>query len=129
MSKTERPWTPGPWVVDVPVYHQHATGSIRHFDVHSVAPPNPFNLPAQHSHICMVRSWGDFKGQRADARLIAAAPDLFEALAELVAQMDNGLLDCAEHLDAQMPEEATAARAVETARAALAKALGEVPTP
>jgi len=50
----------------------------------------------------------------ANARLVAAAPDLLESLEEMVSQFDQfGLIDCEE-------------RAIKEARAALAKATGEL---
>lgn len=82
--------TPGPWI---------AKAGIGRWNVTTASPPRTFN-------ICSINS--DRIEQEANARLIAAAPDLLEALKEL-------LFDAFEdaHPDA-----------VKRARAAIARATG-----
>ena len=72
----------------------------------------------QPGYIAEVRDLGTRKAE-ADARLIAAAPDLYEALADAMADYDNW----AAHED-NYPHEHLVAWS-EKARAAIAKAKGE----
>jgi len=67
----ETHWTPGPW---------RAVGKQSGIVLSG----------GDYTHVCVVGAWGDrelrpFNGDRwaADARLIAAAPDLYEALVEI----------------------------------------------
>jgi len=113
MSDTK--WTPGPWAI----YHDHPNpetakdmatirhvGALKHEDVTNV-------------FLC------DYPGKlgeraRANAQLIAAAPDLYEALAHMAAML------CAACLAISGSEtRRLALEAVEDARAILAKARGE----
>jgi hypothetical protein len=102
----DRPWTPGPWRIEAPHGYAH--------DV--VSADNNYIIcgfgPAEYSD-----STND-----ANARLIAAAPELYEALEfvfEHIADKERGPRDLypAFGLDAR--------RAIEMTRAALAKARGE----
>lgn len=94
MSKPD--WTPGPWVV----------GSINDTAV--------FRVGADQVRYTIAVAVGDhtepdsWPAARATARLIAAAPDLYEALRELLNALPS----------------ATTNPAIKTARAAIAKAEG-----
>lgn len=97
---SERKWTPGPWVIEG-------------------RPPNmkvffSGTIPGNRRSPCMMLD----DDQEANANLIAAAPDLFEALETLLRKFKN----CARSHgnDDETIEEATA-----PTRAALAKARGE----
>lgn len=119
---TERKWTAGPWVFD-------GTG-----------PHKVFGCEINDSlGDCIAGSWhGKDDTARANAHLIAAAPDLYEALEELLRYEPQGVVECRGD-KCREPwcascwgwESATLhVENVEThfksARAALAKARGEV---
>jgi hypothetical protein len=73
-----------------------------------------------HHHVCSVQSSREPDTRRADARLIAAAPDLLAALRMVVACADNGAWDARPGASSDR-----AARAVAAARAAIARATGQ----
>lgn len=104
MSDTK--WTPGPWTWDVALDHN--------WDVQVWSSPN--------RRVCFVAHDGEDGNPtgKANARLIAAAPDLYEALStfveEYVSMIASG--DCGNW----NPEDEGF---VKSARAALAKARGE----
>ena len=92
MSETK--FTPGPWLME-------PSGS----DSYELAPPDTEGRPDWSREVAVVISG------TADANLIAAAPDLYEACRQLVAAMHQ--LDKSHH------------REVPFAEAAMAKARGE----
>jgi hypothetical protein len=98
--------TPGPWFV---------------FSARSIRSRNPQHKGVEVAHT--TGGWND-KRRLANARLIAAAPDMFEALEGFVEARDRYLeSDCdshAEHMAANRLDEAH-----EAARAALARAKGD----
>lgn len=106
-------WTPGPWACD-----EVRTSSGRAFRIGSG------EMLEKGKGCCII--YDDFPGnpdneRAANARLIAAAPDMYEALASLVEQnvvYDGNFIriECASHGDA--------IECVRHARAALAKATG-----
>lgn len=88
-------WTPGPWVVD---------------DYREDTPPRWFVVPATYrGTICSIRADGE-----ADAHLIAAAPDLYDALEWCVRALEQDYRGSAE--DCEIPQDV---------RAVLSKARGE----
>lgn len=92
--------TPGPWAL--------AEGS---WEIE--ARVDPENSETYYAPVAMLDT--DWSGGivEANARLIAAAPDMLDALSDIVASSDA---NCGDSL----------ANAIETARAAIAKATGEV---
>ena len=94
-----RPWTPGPWE------------SVPHLDVYGIYGPSPWAVAYVNFYAVNERGWKPDSLSKHDARLIAAAPDLFEALAALM--QDVELFVPARHIPS-----------VEQARAAMDKALG-----
>jgi hypothetical protein len=108
---SETPWTPGPWwvgrnersvVCNTEIPEWHTADSVEYYGGHLVAESM---APA-------------------NARLIAAAPELAEALEKLLRKVDQFI---------EMPDGMSAAagraldEATDAARAALAKAKGETP--
>lgn len=90
--------------------------------------PNAFQVFADNVHICEIDHWGvrqtdltsDLKPEgepEANARLIAAAPELLEGCKAMLPLVDG--------LWRQLGESEECARAVESARAAITKAMGE----
>ena len=74
-------------------------------------------------HICDVASYGQSSEKRnANARLISAAPELFEALREIESEL-TALL-CERVLDSTLPEFFQVRAARNSARAAIAKVEG-----
>ena len=109
MSNTNRPWTPGPWRFDRE--HDNEEEFVPHGVGGSVC-------TGEYPRIgwTLARVWHDGPNPDADAYLIAAAPELFEALAAFVGVCDNGTpTKFIEELGSVVP----------AARAALAKARGE----
>ena len=96
-------YTPGPWEID---WVECKTGDEVHWKVPTTIGP----ISPDHNH------WSGpyLDVEEADAYLIAAAPDLLEALQHLLNTMFDG------------PDESDAAHAVSKAREAIAKAKGEV---
>jgi len=86
----ETRWTPGPWHAD-----------------------REFDICGEDGHVI-----ADCFGKPANARLMAAAPELYEALAKLVPRFERACAHAGS--DEEFIAEATA-----TARAALAKARGD----
>lgn len=93
--------TPGPWSVD----------PIDDLDAHILGKPNGFCADI----IADVKSFDLDEGQ-ANARLIAAAPDLLEAL--------KGAVDAADAFEAGVPLSTSFEDWLASARAAIAKATG-----
>jgi hypothetical protein len=87
--------TPGPWVAD-----EYPHGDVWHI-----------RYGKRGNWLAEVMTDGDHKGAAADARLIASAPDLLEALQSLVANLAEGDFISETRIDA--------------ARAAIARATGE----
>jgi hypothetical protein len=101
---TARPsWTPGPWrVADTRSDHEKRSATYeKGWDVRLVGTPES------------ITGWGSVTTTEANARLIAAAPDLYEALAALTPYFEGE-----HHPDHPHCEQA---------RVALAKARGETP--
>lgn len=100
--------TPGPWVV------KPADADYRAPDKDDFAIITP-------DMMCVGTCWGDplWKDGKANARLISAAPELLEALRELHDDV------CARFDIAGPSMNPGMLRAVETARAAIARATGE----
>lgn len=96
-------FTKGPWTFDGP-------------------PDNHIVWASEQGRICfMAHSAGvDPEGDTANARLVASAPDLLEALHGL-----NGILGTAESNASGTPEWEHVSAKVNAARKAIAKALGE----
>ena len=107
---TDTPWTPGPWPIK-------PTGDYKRIlvGVGLVDGPGGYDVAEVYSDDC------DRNEAEANARLIAAAPDMAEALDRLLTEYDAVDLAAAE------PPSLTAA--VFAARAALAKARGAYPIP
>lgn len=97
---TERKWTTGPWRISGSRYQAVvADGDTGHDD--------PFSVSAYRGHlVCESATDGN-------ARIIAAAPDLYEALSGVMGYAEDGALT----IDAQP--------FLDAAYAALAKARGE----
>lgn len=95
-------FTPGPWAVT-----EHVTGTMV---VEAVSAPKAKRAVARCGGLPVVR--------QANARLIAAAPELYEALADALAELSP-------LMQAYRPEHYAAICG--KARAALAKADGETP--
>lgn len=94
---TERKWTPGDWYIDG--YRETRDGGY-------------VEVKSEKFHwVCSVTDYSDGTA-KPNAHLIAAAPDLYEALEALVRDYDIGEMTDTPELDA--------------ANAALAKARGEV---
>lgn len=89
--------TPGPWFFD---QHGHVYGTLNGQQIEGV----PGGKTISHPHVCTPRCI-------ANARLIAAAPELLEALA-----------DCVAHMHWTQPK---GEAALKKAKAAIAKATGE----
>lgn len=76
-----RAWTPGPWKIGVSADHT----PLVMVDVHP-SEGSGFGV----AHINRLPRMGSVRGDvAANARLIAAAPDLFEALARIIAANDE----------------------------------------
>lgn len=115
MSKTQH--TPGPWIAGTTFYGATDMGkpNVRHGDTSNV--------------MCWLNISGAYGGNggldraNADARLIAAAPELLEALilcrSELFALKDGSVGGIPNSIAALIPER------LELARAAIASATGE----
>lgn len=101
---TETPWTPGPWILKV--HHRH--GHDRMVPVWYIAAENNVGIAVQ-------PSYSNPEHEDANSRLIAAAPELYEALTLLLADVQD------------YPAWQRPCHAVDAAKAALAKARGEQP--
>ena len=117
MSETK--WTPGPWV------WRSISMNDGNYGVSAVSVPiviaSVHNAASFGDMIAgaLKRGGGELRQddnatQRANARLIAAAPELYEALDQILDDMGNDGLSCCQ-------------AAKDQARAALAKARGETP--
>ena len=73
---TDTPWTPGPWYIAALDDQEEAT----EFDI--LAPDGE----EEPWHI--AKTYGNIDGEKANARLIAAAPEMAEALANMVEIVD-----------------------------------------
>ena len=99
-------FTPGPWSVGAPTGH-NPDKVFRGDD----AIASVYGVPV-HQHLNDLPKWGETYSEGvANARLIAAAPDLYAALRSYLAEADAG------HVTVETDS---------AARAALAKAQGEV---
>lgn len=101
---TERKWTPGPWEVATEVFKTEQSNLV---NWHWVGPAYSWE-----TRICRVVEYSNEEEmQKANAHLIAAAPDLYEALESMTVayEFEYGT-DCPQ---------------ARKARAALAKARGE----
>ena len=106
-------YTPGPWAIDVP---DDRRSPVR---ITTAAPIfEGATLPAEIARVTRIH--GRCGNYAANARLIAAAPDLLFALRELVKLHDGEVFLCVEKDD-----DATAAAALDVSREAIAKATGE----
>ncbi|MCF3478937.1 hypothetical protein GUV60_02540 [Stenotrophomonas maltophilia] len=107
MSHTKH--TPGPWVIE------KLSGGW------GVIAPNwgyvAFHVTSDLPH------WNE--GQEANRRLIAAAPDLLEALERIARPHDCGCVPCTGQCRSQIALEIAVEEMQELARAAIAKATGE----
>ena len=108
MSKTN--YTPAPWAVDINTNHAHEAETIRGADNVRIAATYKI-----HEH--RADKMGAYYETRANARLIAAAPELLEAL-----QDAEFLLRKAGQLAGAMQDSFN--RSAADARAAIAKATG-----
>lgn len=99
----ERKHTPGPWTLGDPA-HEHTSGRAWTVPVWANEAPSGDKIAGE----AMATSR---KTARANARLIAAAPDLLEALAQIVAECEAGTHD-------------SGTSGMAAARAAIAKAGG-----
>lgn len=105
---SDTPWTPGPWTLAAV-----AEDGASWFEVRGDADSGGW--------MTVIADMVDHVG---DARLIAAAPDMAEALEMAEAAM-NYMGDILNNMDAVLPEdEAATEAAFEAVRAALAKAKG-----
>jgi hypothetical protein len=102
MSDTK--FTPGPWRVELGDGYPHAGSWCVVCDTH----------PSKYTPLVAVQDFDD--RSEADARLIAAAPDIYDALILALPYVET-----AESDDAYKPS--SARRVTETIRAALAKAV------
>jgi hypothetical protein len=100
--------TPGPW--------EYAT----RFTAKATGPLQMIGPDPECRHIADIPRNGDQQRQEADARLIAAAPEMLAALGELVAEWD------AERAEQDSPQTGFIldTLGIEMARAAIAKATG-----
>lgn len=109
---TDTKHTPGPWVLKT----HHRQGYDRLVPVWYVSAQNDVGIAVQ-------PSFSNPKTEEADARLIAAAPDLLKALVDLNA----GILPSAESNASGNPEWEYVDQRIKAARAAIALALGGTP--
>ncbi|WP_374255823.1 hypothetical protein [Yokenella regensburgei] len=95
--------TPGPWVMDDygNVLHETEAGSVGKLRVSGVRLPNRVT-----------------EEYAANTKLIAAAPDLLEALQNMIGAFDNPIVR------RKLPSDFNS-EAIQSARAAISKALGE----
>ena len=93
--------TPGPWLIAESVVSRHAVTNMRRI--------RSKNEGLEHGAVCDVYGIQDGSEASANARLIAAAPDLLDALIEIVSADDSHELT---------------QKHIESARAAIAKATG-----
>ena len=93
--------TPGPWLIAESVVSRHAVTNMRRI--------RSKNEGLEHGAVCDVYGIQDGSEASANARLIAAAPDLLEALQGIVSADDAHELT---------------QKHIESARAAIAKATG-----
>jgi hypothetical protein len=101
--------TSGPWVVQI-----ENTSGTRNYNIRTEAPHNPAGGLGKHVATCNANL--EAKGE-SNARLIAAAPDLLEALKALCDAMENGTIEVLRY--------GTAGDAMfSAARAAIARATG-----
>lgn len=125
---TNRPWTPGPWETHVP--GRQFADWPNHFEVQASPASidtsvNPYPLPFR--TIASVSWQGSFEAERANARLIAAAPDLYEAAEawhRVVAHETLSAMHGEDDVDREIWADLKA-RANDLTVAALAKARGE----
>ena len=104
--------------------HTHTQGPWRAHVAHAnLVTHSDFVCTESGLHVCDVASYGESPDKRnANARLIASAPELFEALREIESAL-TALL-CERVLDSTLPEFFQVRNARNSARAAIAKAEG-----
>ncbi|GEM_PF-6860577 len=130
---SDKPWTPGPWIPAGPNLNP---GQGPDFYDSVITEYEP--APEQDDRICDVSDWPEARGeQSANAYLIAAAPELYEALEHAIQWIPmqviacNGLKCREPHCESCSGEEEAeaavqqAAKELDICRAALAKARGE----
>ena len=103
-------FTRGPWVAETRIVHPDMGGRHQTYSV--------VHTPHRRSDIRLGDDRGDEHNCKANAYLIAAAPDLYEALERMTMLADCGLDSKTEEVRADIRD----------ARAALAKARGDAAT-
>ena len=109
MNKSEH--TPGPWTANL--HHTQDYGGRAHAFIHAAKPLVPLAAVVLAAERC------DQAEGRANARLIAAAPDLLETLSVTLAMAEDYLNDTSQDRDHFLT-------ALDGARAAIAKATGNL---
>lgn len=109
-------WTPGPWRADVHGDTFYVWGTERHMD--------PMVADSGDEALTIARIRGVGRGateaeMKANARLIAASPLMYEALKEAVVTLDDGSEHC------PTPDECEACIVLNRWKAALAQADGQ----
>lgn len=112
----EPKWTPGKWCVPDQTYRVQLTVDVEGEDL--IACPGSGGAMSYTETVCTM-GWNGTPEWDANAHLIAAAPDMAEALAELCALSDDHAPFGGEIYQDRIN------RAWDAARAALAKAKGE----
>lgn len=88
---TERKWTPGPWVVPDQTWSRTLTVNTGGgMDAIMIPCAGSGGAMSYTDEVCAL-SWNDDGEWLANARLIAAAPDLYEALCECINDMEEGM--------------------------------------
>ena len=109
---SEAKHTPGPWLIAESVASRHAITNMRRI--------RSKNEGLEHGAVCDVYGIQDGSEASANASLIAAAPDLLEALQGILGYFDSGN-------SVSVSQATIKARSdeVKAARAAIAKATGQ----
>ena len=107
---SEPKFTPGPWSIEADPYH---------FMTLSTVVAGEIGKEGFNRMVVQVGGWNEWKEQEANAHLIAAAPDLYKALAHLEPYLD-AIVCYASTIEEHPPN----GFILET-KAALAKARGE----
>ncbi len=119
MSASSEKWTPGPWELREVAHEATPYSKRRVYRMEIIAPQYLCGKRTHSRDIAQMVDYCDWTDHPHNARLIAAAPDLYEALADVIA---NGLPDmpksCGHDFLCVCPEL--------KAKAALAKARGEL---
>jgi len=114
-KRTERPWTPGPWVADLKHYPGGADCYVRHH----------VELPPDDMRPSIYLSGYDGAEVSANTRLCSAAPELFEALQIGLRAAES--CACRASYNNDHEAEDSWDKKVAIIKAALAKALGGQP--